>query len=101
MVLWSERANVMYRYVFDADGSRLLESLWPAAGDESQALTQSLRCYSPADFQLLLEGTGLALHSLEPYESEEHREIVPLKKAMLYLAKLVPESRPSYLRYEV
>ena len=23
---------------------------------------------------------------------------VPLKKAMLYLAKLVPENRPSYLR---
>lgn len=28
-------------------------------------MAQSIRCYTPMDFQLLLEGTGLALCSME------------------------------------
>lgn len=81
----------MCRSDFDADGSRLVQSIWPVGEDESQAVTQSLRCYSPADFRLLLEGTGFVLQTLEPYESEDHEKRVPLKQAMLYLTKLVPE----------
>lgn len=83
--------NAMCRSDFDADRSRLLQSIWPVGEDESQAVTQSLRCYSPADFRLLLEGTGLVLQTLEPYESEDHEKRVPLKQAMLYLTKLVLE----------
>ena len=86
----SREGNVMYRSDFDADGSRLEESIWPVGEDESQAVTQSLRCYSPADLRLLLEGTGLALDTIEAYESEGHEKRVPLQQAMLYLAKLVP-----------
>lgn len=83
--------NVMCRSEFDPDGCRLLQRIWPVGEDESQAVTQSLRCYSPADLRLLLEGTGLALHTIEPYESEDHAARVPLEQATLYLTKLVPE----------
>ena len=54
-------------------------------------MTKSLRCYSPADLRLLLEGTGLGLETYEPYESETHETSVPLEQALLYLTKLVPE----------
>ena len=81
----------MYRSDFDWHEGRLLESIWPVGQDETQAVTQSLRCYAPADLRLLLNGTGLALQTLEPYESEDHEKRVPLKEAMLYLTKLVPE----------
>ena len=41
-------------------GCRFLES-WTAEGDRTGRVdTQSIRCYSPADLLLLLEGTGLA-----------------------------------------
>ncbi len=81
----------MCRSEFDPNGCRLLQSIWPVGDDESQAVTQSLRCYSPADLRLLLEGTRLALHTIEPYESEDHEKRVSLEQAMLYLTKLVPE----------
>ncbi len=83
--------HVMGRYDFDADGCRMLDRIWPV-GEESQAVTQSIRCYSPADLHLLVEGTGLALHTIEPYESERYERTVPLVEAMLYLAKFVPQS---------
>jgi SAM-dependent methyltransferase len=85
-----QEGNVNYRIGFDAEGSRLLESIWPVDRDESQAVTQSLRCYSPADLRLLLAGTGLVLHSFEAYASEDHEVQVLLAQAVLYLAKLTP-----------
>jgi SAM-dependent methyltransferase len=87
-----QEGDVYCRSDFDAAGSRLVESIWSAGMDESQAVTQSLRCYSPADLRLLLAGTGLALETFEPYESEEHDRQVPLKEALFYLAKLVVAS---------
>jgi SAM-dependent methyltransferase len=33
--------------------------------DEARAITQRIRCYNPADLQLLMEGTGLSLEHLE------------------------------------
>ena len=82
----------MYRSEFDADGCRLEQTYWPAAEDQSQSVTQSLRCYSPADLRLLLEGTRLALHTIEPYESDDHEKRVPLKQAAHYLTKLMPDN---------
>lgn len=89
--------KAMRRYGFDADGCRMLDTWWPI-DDESQAVTQSIRCYSPADFRLLLQGTGLHLDSLEPtgavdYEAKTYREQAPLAEAMGYIAKLVPDSK--------
>jgi SAM-dependent methyltransferase len=91
---WADQIGKEYRFgaavgrfAFDAEGCRMVDRLWPQ-GDESQAITQTIRCYSPADLRLLLEGTGLALQTLEPYESEKYERSVPWEQAMLYLAKL-------------
>lgn len=87
-----QEGNIMYQSDFDAAGCRLEESLWLVDGDESQAVTQSLRCYSPADLRLLLEGTELTLHTIEPYASAwDYDKPVSLQKAAIYLAKLVCE----------
>lgn len=84
------------RYDFDADGCRMLDRWWPVE-DERAAVTQSLRCYAPADLRLLLAGTGLALETLEPggamdYAAMRYSPRVPLHQAMQYLAKLVPSA---------
>jgi SAM-dependent methyltransferase len=85
--------GVCRRYGFDADGSRMLDTWWPV-GREAEAVTQSLRCYSPADLQLLLKDTGLSLESVEPrgaYDPARDRfvEDAPLEGSMQYLAKLI------------
>jgi SAM-dependent methyltransferase len=49
---------------FDARHSRWIDEWVPVAAPD-KALAQSIRCYSPADLALLLEGTGLVLHHLE------------------------------------
>lgn len=81
------------RYDFDPIECRLLDRWWPT-DDESQAVTQSIRCYSPADLRLLLQGTGLELQHIEPtgavdYVAKSYRDQAPLQEAMGYLAKLV------------
>jgi SAM-dependent methyltransferase len=85
--------GVCRRYGFDADGSRMLDTWWPV-GHEQEAVTQSLRCYSPADLQLLLKDTGLSLESVEPrgaYDPVRDQliEDAPIEEVMQYLAKLV------------
>ncbi len=52
-----------------------------------------LRCYSPADLRLLLEGTGLQLVKVESggmvdYERGQFVATVPLEQAMWYVAVL-------------
>jgi SAM-dependent methyltransferase len=77
------------RWDFDPEGCRMVGPMWRVE-DESHVVTQTIRCYSPADLRLLLEGTGLSLQALEGYENERYDHAVPLAQAMLYLAKLVP-----------
>lgn len=81
------------RYGFDAHECRMLDSWWTGT-DESQAVTQSLRCYSPADLRLLLQGTGLRLSLVESggavdYDKHDWKPHVPLEQAMSYVAKLI------------
>jgi hypothetical protein len=57
---------------------------------ENDAVTQSLRCYSPADLHLLLEGTGLSVVDVEHFTDEGYSEPCELADAMLYLATLAP-----------
>jgi len=52
-------------YGFDAEGCRWLDT-WKRSADAADGVTQSLRCYSPADLRLLLEGTPMALQSVHP-----------------------------------
>jgi hypothetical protein len=67
----------------------MTERMW-RQGHEDDAVIQSLRCYSPADLRLLLEGTGLSLLEVEPFTDEMHGERCKLADAMFYLAALTP-----------
>jgi len=49
---------------YDAVQGRWIDEWQPTANPEN-ALAQTLRCYTPADLLLLLEGTGLHLKSIE------------------------------------
>jgi hypothetical protein len=49
---------------FDPVHCRWIDEWEPTAAPES-ALAQTIRCYTPADLLLLLEGTGLALKHIE------------------------------------
>jgi SAM-dependent methyltransferase len=82
-------SGVRYLDGFDAEGSRMTERMW-RVGHEDAAVTQSIRCYSPADFHLLLEGTGLSVVDIEPFADEGYGEPCGLDEAMLYLATLAP-----------
>ena len=86
-----EFAGLRGRFGFDGDACALRYRQWPP-DHEDEAVTQVIRCYSPADLRLLLEGTGLRLATFEPYESERYARAAPLAKAMIYLAQLVPAS---------
>ena len=84
------------RYGFDGCGNRMLDTWWSEA-DPASAVTQSLRCYAPADLELLLEGTGLQLVAVTPggyYDAEAGRyeADVPLARAMSYVATLAATS---------
>jgi len=81
---------------FDARHCRWIDEWVPVAAPE-QALAQSIRCYSPADLALLLEGTGLALLHLEVEEEvlpADDAAAITLSPALLqawsYLAVLGP-----------
>jgi SAM-dependent methyltransferase len=81
--------DVRRTYSFDADGCRMVDT-WSRGGQER---TQSLRCYSPQDLRLLLEGGGLRLASVTPGGAVEDGKYVdhcPLERAMAYVARLVP-----------
>ena len=84
---------------FDAAGSRMLDTWW-AADDPARTVTQSLRCYSPADLRSLLHASGVSLAGVEPRgcfdpESREFREECELDQAMQYIAYLRPDSAGS------
>ena len=84
-----QEGHMTGQVTFDFDECRLLDKMWPAGTDESDAITQSLRCYSLADFRMLLKGSNLNLETFESYESAfDFNKRAPLKKAEIYLTKL-------------
>jgi SAM-dependent methyltransferase len=79
-------------YAFDGQGSRMLDTWWAQSAPERR-LTQSLRCYSPAGLELLLEGTGLRLDEVVSggrfdQGSRMYTQHAPLRRAMTYRAWL-------------
>ena len=52
------------RWHFDPVYCRWIDE-WEPVAEPDKALAQTLRCYTPADLVLLLEGTGLALKRIE------------------------------------
>lgn len=55
---------MLRRWHFDAVNSRWIDE-WVPVDNPDRALAQAIRCYSPADLRLLLEGTGLEARYLE------------------------------------
>ncbi len=60
----SGSVDMIERCKYDPVQGRWIDEWYPTANPEA-ALAQTLRCYTPADLLLLLEGTGLGLHHLE------------------------------------
>lgn len=82
---------------FDPATSRFIDSWWPA-GAEEQAVTQSARCYTPADLLLLVKGTGLVVEAAEvdgaPFEmAAAATSSSPLWDAWEYRVALRPGDR--------
>jgi SAM-dependent methyltransferase len=80
------------RIDFDPVANRFLDSWWERPEPE-RVHTQSIRCYAPADFLLLLEGTGLRLDHLEVGGQTlaldgGHTMASPLWEANEYLVRL-------------
>ncbi|GGA28534.1 SAM-dependent methyltransferase [Psychrobacillus lasiicapitis] len=77
-------------YDFDFWGCRMLDTWF----DGEEKVTQSLRCYSPPDLNMLLKDTGLTLVDIKSggamiYTTGEYHENVDLGEAMSYMVKLV------------
>jgi hypothetical protein len=88
-----EERGLMRGYDFDPIGGRFLDQWWPI-GDKSQFVTQTVRCYTPADFILLIEGTGLAVEIFavdgNTFRADERSTVAhPLWDAFSYVVKLV------------
>lgn len=84
--------NVVRKYGFDAIGCRMLDTWWNM-GDTAESATQSLRCYSPADFSLLIDNLDLTMVECEAggamdYDHGIYTEKAPLHEALSYLVKL-------------
>ncbi|SHG64673.1 class I SAM-dependent methyltransferase [Ornithinibacillus halophilus] len=87
--------NYVSHYDFDAYQCRMINTCW-LADDESQKITQTLRCYSPADLILLAKNLNLRLVDYEPagemdYENWEYNPNAPLERAMTFMAVLKRE----------
>ncbi|MFD2045438.1 class I SAM-dependent methyltransferase [Ornithinibacillus salinisoli] len=83
--------GISRRYDFDAHECRMLDTWWQNQ-EPDHKITQSLRCYSPADLRVLLKNTELELVDLEPggamdYKNWQYKNDVPLVQAMGYTAK--------------
>ena len=70
---------------------------WVPTTAPDNALAQTIRCYTPADLLLLLEGTGLALQHIEvdgqalDLRADDITTAGPLMRAWGYLVQLVPD----------
>ncbi len=73
-------------YGFDPNACRWLDRWW--LEETGEEVVQSLRCYTPADLHLLLEGTGLRLAAVHPGGWPPERP--PLAQAMSFIAVLRP-----------
>jgi SAM-dependent methyltransferase len=90
--LVDEETSLTQALDFDLVGNRFLDSWW-FEGEEQPPLVQSLRCYSLADLNLLLEGTGLHVRAAEvdgvPLDRLDPRSTGPLADTWGYRVALV------------
>jgi SAM-dependent methyltransferase len=92
--------EMIRRFHFDAVHCRWIDE-WQPAAHPDKALAQTIRCYTPADFLLLLDGTGLELQRIEvdgqalDIQDDRIATSGPLMGAYSFLAKLVLEDDPA------
>ena len=84
--------KIVRRYDFDYRDCRFVDT-WQIEGGDNPSVSQSLRCYSPMDLELLLHGTGLEIVSIELGGAYDHdtgtfRAQAPIEDAMTYFALL-------------
>lgn len=77
---------------FDFRNCRFIDSIWPKNKKE-ETITQSLRCYTPSDLEMLLDRTGLELVEIDEVagfdgETGEYSTRVKFKDAMMYTVTL-------------
>lgn len=83
--------EMRHRCRFDPLHCRWIDE-WEPTAEPEKTLAQSVRCYTPADLRLLLDGTGLALRSIEidgqalEIEGERMTLSGPLLETYSYLA---------------
>jgi hypothetical protein len=65
----NEENGLMQRNDFDPVGCRFLDQWWKL-NDPSEVISQSIRCYTPGDFLLLLKGTQFVVERWEVNEQE-------------------------------
>ena len=68
------------RITFDPVTCTATDTWWPAANPEQQ-ISQVLRCYTPADLALLLEGTGLELTRIDAGDLHHHEYLTVLRRS--------------------
>jgi len=80
---------------FDPVYSRWIDE-WQPIAEPDKALAQTVRCYTPMDLLLLLEGTGLALKRIEvngcevDFSTDQIALPGPLMEEWGYLVQLIP-----------
>ncbi len=84
--------NFIRQTDFDFKNCRFLDSIWPKNNKE-ETITQSLRCYTPSDLELLLEGTGLEIQEIDEVAgldggTGEYSNRVKFEDAMMYTVTL-------------
>ena len=88
-----EFGEITREYDFDPHTSTMRDRWWPTTAPDD-AVTQVLRCYSPADLRLLLEATPLRLVDVTSgggFDADgRYAPQVEMGRAMQYLARLQP-----------
>jgi SAM-dependent methyltransferase len=85
--------EMLHKCHFDPLHCRWIDE-WQPTAHPTQALAQTVRCYTPADFELLLQDTGLALKRIEvdglaiDLDADQITTSGPLMEAYSYLVVL-------------
>lgn len=86
--------EMLHKCHFDPLHCRWIDE-WQPTADPEKALAQTVRCYTPVDFRLLLRGTGLAVKRIEvdgealDLDANNITISGPLLEAYSYLVQLI------------
>ncbi|KAA1428761.1 SAM-dependent methyltransferase [Nocardioides antri] len=99
-----EETGLRQRVDFDGILNRLLDSWW-FDGPNGEPTTQSVRCYSPVDLELLLQGGPLRISALEldgrPLAGDQGLVTGALGRAWGYRARIAPRSAQEEARHDM